>query len=111
MAASIKRNAVESPEEGAREICGVTDGKSYAVQGYTGGGVVFVNDEGKFSHVSFADIEAVWSVTDNDAAKDKGADKKAKPEPTAAPSTSTPTPTPTVQEPPAPPVEGAQTTT
>lgn len=76
MAASIKRN--ETEEAGAREFPGVTAGKSYAVQGYTGGGAVIVNDSGKFVHVGFADLDSCWSVTDETAKAAKKADAQSK---------------------------------
>lgn len=75
MSASIKRNG--DPEEGARSFPGITTGKSYPVQGYTGGGVVIINDDGKFAHVGFSDIDAGWTVTDDTAAKKAAADKAA----------------------------------
>jgi hypothetical protein len=46
---------------------GITAGKSYTVQGVSGGGVVIVNDDGKFAHVSFSDIDTGWVVTDESA--------------------------------------------
>lgn len=66
MPASIKSKAKNIPR--------ITAGKSYAVQGITGGGVVIVDDEGKFSHVSFFEIDAGWTVTD-DGAEKKSDDK------------------------------------
>lgn len=70
MSVSIKRNQTEGAEDGARETPGITDGKSYPVRGFTGGGVVVLNDSDKFLHLSFSDIDAGWTVTD-DAAKAK----------------------------------------
>lgn len=74
MPTTIKRNG--DPAEGVRSFPGVTAGKDYPVQGFSGGGVIVVNDDGKFLHVGFADIDADWTVTDQDAAK-KAADKAA----------------------------------
>lgn len=63
--ASIKRN---------EDAPGITAEKSYTVEGITGGGVVIVNDDSKFSHVSFVDIDADWTVSVDGAENDDETD-------------------------------------
>jgi len=65
MPASIKRDKTQT------EVAGITSGKDYAVQGYTGGGAIIINDESAFYHVGFAHIGADWTVTDQGAKKEK----------------------------------------
>lgn len=79
MPASIKRNQTEPSDEGARCFPGITAGKDYPVQGFSGGGVVVINDDGKFFHVSFADVDADWTVSVKDDATKKTDDKKTAP--------------------------------
>lgn len=82
MPVSIKRSS--DSEDGARQFPGITSGKDYPVQGFSGGGLVVVNDDGKFLHVGFADVDADWTVTVEGAAK-KADDKKTAPVSTSAP--------------------------
>jgi hypothetical protein len=72
MAVSIKLNeAGGAPETGERQVPGVTVDKEYPVHGFGGGGVVIVNDDGKFLIVSFSDIDAGWTVSVEEEEDDK----------------------------------------